>query len=119
MESTKEDKLMESNDRLLKLRRTRNKIDVIRILDCVWVNKQCSHLLDPSSIIFRVLEKETVTSPNVDGVPEEKTESISRPALNLQLFTILKTSLSLPENLKIVFLPSGRTSLSFFAFSNF
>ena len=84
MESTKEDKLMESNDRLLKLRRTRNKIDVIRILDCVWVDKKYSHLLDPNSMVFRVLEKVTTTSPNADGVPEEKTESIYRPALNLQ-----------------------------------
>ena len=84
MESTKEDKLSKSNDRLLKLRRARNKIDAIRHLDCVWVDKKCSHLLDPNSMIFRILEKVAMTSPNADGVPEEKTESISRPALNLQ-----------------------------------
>ena len=35
-------------------------------------------------MIIRVLEKVTVTSPNADGVPEEKTESIYRPALNMQ-----------------------------------
>ena len=41
-------------------------------------------ILDPNSVIFRVLEKVTVTSPNTDGVPEDKMESIHRPALNMQ-----------------------------------
>uniref|UniRef100_A0A7S4DA01 Uncharacterized protein n=1 Tax=Heterosigma akashiwo TaxID=2829 RepID=A0A7S4DA01_HETAK len=59
-------------------------MEVIRILECIFIDKKVSHLIDPYSVYFRISEKVTTSSRNEDGTPEEKTETISRPALNME-----------------------------------
>ena len=59
-------------------------MEVMQILECLFIDKKVSHLFDPNSMYFCCSEKVSVTSPNADGLAEEKMETISRPALNME-----------------------------------
>ena len=79
MEAYHEDKFADSTDRLLKLRRNPNKMDVLRRLQCHFVDK-ISHLLESSSTYFQVPEQMKETTTSADGAPEQKTDTIYRLA---------------------------------------
>ena len=59
MEAYHEDKFTDSTDRLLKLRRNPNKMDVIRRLQGHFVDRKISHLLESPSLSFRISSEET------------------------------------------------------------
>lgn len=83
MQANHKDKLTNSTDRLLKLQRNPEKMDVIRRLQCHFVDKKISHLLEPSSPYFRISKEVTETTANAEGAREQNTETIYRPALNI------------------------------------
>ena len=58
MEAYHEDKFAESTERLLKLRRNPNKMDVIRRLQGHFVDWKISHLLESPSLSFRISSSE-------------------------------------------------------------
>jgi len=62
MEAYHEDKFAETTERLLKLRRNPNKMDVIRRLQGHFVGRKISHLLESPSLSFRISSEETEES---------------------------------------------------------
>ena len=62
MEAYHEDKFADTTDRLLKLRRNPNKMDVFRRLQGHFVVRKISHLLESPSLSFRISSEETEES---------------------------------------------------------
>ena len=82
MEAYHEDKFADSADRLLKLRRNPNKMDVLRRFQGHYVNWKISYLLEPPSLSFRVSSEET----------EESILSICAPSLETLLPNCCKST---------------------------
>lgn len=75
----------DSSNRLMKLRRTPDKMNALRrLLQCYFLDKKVSHLLDPHSSWYWITEEATTTTRNDDGEREQKVEKIRRPALNME-----------------------------------
>ena len=62
MEAYHEDKFAESTERLLKLRRNPNKMDVIIRFQGNFVHRKISHLLESPSLSFRISSEKTEES---------------------------------------------------------
>jgi len=62
MDANYEDRGNDSSNRLMKLRRTPDKMDVIRRLQGHFVDRKISHLLESPSLSFRISSEETEES---------------------------------------------------------
>ena len=84
MDANYEDRGNDSSNRLLKLRRTADKMTALSLLQCHFEDKKMSHLLDPHSSWYWITEEVKVTINTDEGGREEKVETIRRPAVNME-----------------------------------